>query len=98
MTDYLYRADGSAAGFIKGRYIYEAGGKPVGQISSSGRVHRLTGEYVGELHKEQVVDKQVPNIGKVGAITNLPDLPRRGLPGNRGERFCPFPDVFDKLL
>ncbi|MBT0566892.1 hypothetical protein [Williamsia sp. CHRR-6] len=62
MTDFLYRVDGSPAGFVLGRFIHDLWGDTVGQISSSGRVHRLIGQYVGELHDQQVVDKNIGNI------------------------------------
>jgi hypothetical protein len=98
MTDYLYRVDGRPAGFIRGRFIHDMRGQAIGQISSSGHVHRLSGQYVGELHDKQVVDKHLGNFGNIGNPGNPGNPGSPGNPGNRGHRGCPYRDVFDKLL
>lgn len=97
MTEYLYRVDGRPAGFIRSRFIYDLAGRAIGQISSAGRVHRLSGNYVGELHDSQIVDKHLGNYGNIGSPGNPGNLGSPGNPGNRGHRGCPYPDVFDKL-
>ncbi|MFF0528434.1 4-fold beta flower protein [Nocardia amikacinitolerans] len=98
MTDYLYRVDGHAAGFRRGRFIYDMAGRPIGQISSAGPVHRLQGDYVGEIHDDQIVDMHLGNFGNIGNPGNPGNLGSPGNPGNRGRRGCPYPDVFDNLL
>ncbi len=98
MTDYLYRPDGNAVGYIRGRFIHDMRGKPIGQLSSSGHVHKLTGNYVGELYDSQVVDMHHGNYGNIGNPGNPGNAGNPGNPGNRGRRACPYPDVFHKLL
>jgi hypothetical protein len=97
MTDFLYRVDGRPASFVRGRFIHDLRGNPINQISSSGRVHRLTGQYVGELYDHQVVDKNFGDFGNIGSRGNPGNAGSRGNPGNRGHRGCPYRDVFDSL-
>ena len=68
-----------------GRYIYKLDGKPIGQLNRT-HVHRQSGEYVGELHQDMIVDKHLGNLGSIGN------------PGNRGAVSYGYPDVFHKLL
>ena len=56
------------------RCIYSLRGNPVGQMSGT-HVHKLSGEYVGELLEDMVVDKYLGTLGNSG-------FP--GDPGNAG--------------
>ena len=49
-------------------------------------MHRLSGQYVGELYKDMVVDKHLGNLGNPGN------------PGNRSAVNYGYPDVWEKLL
>lgn len=85
-------------GFIQGKYIHALSGRAIGQISGATHVHKLTGQYVGELYDDQVVNKHLGNLGNVGNPGNPGNLGNPGNPGNRGNRGCPFPDAWEKLL
>lgn len=49
MTLYIYNASGQAVGFQNGKYIHNMHGRAIGQINKETHVHKLSGEYVGEL-------------------------------------------------
>ena len=51
--------------------------------------------YVGELHKDMVVNKHLGNYGNIGISGNPSNA---GNPGNRGAANYGYPDVFDRLL
>jgi hypothetical protein len=72
-------------------------GRAVGQISGT-HVHKLTGAYVGELHKDMVVDKHLGNFGNIGNPGNPGNAGNPGNPGNRGSMNYGYFDVFQKLL
>lgn len=92
---WLYRTSGHAAGFIVGSIIHALDGRAIGQLQGT-RVYTKRGAYVGELYDEQVVDKHhaFANIGGSAAANTV----GRVSPGSRGNRGCPYRDVFDALL
>ena len=78
------------------RYIYSLRGNPVGQMSGT-HVHKLSGEYVGELLEDMVVDKYLGNWGNIGFSGDPANAGHAANPGNRGPRYYGYPDVFHKL-
>ena len=56
MTMYVYHADGHPVGFLFSTFIHDLEGHPLGRVLGS-HVYRLDGTYVGEFHKETVVQK-----------------------------------------
>lgn len=97
MIKYIYDKHGSAVAYVQGRYIYSMRGNAVGQIVSETHVHQLAGPYVGELHKDMIVDKRMGNLGNVGNPGNPGNAGNPGNPGNRGQVSYGFPDVSGKL-
>jgi hypothetical protein len=69
----------------------------VGQLRDT-HVHKISGEYVGELYKDMVVDRHLGNLGNVGNSGNPGSPGCPGNPGNRGSVNYGYPDVFDALL
>ena len=61
-------------------------------------VHNLGGSYVGELHKDMVVDRQALTYGDIGNPEDLGNPGRPGNPGNRGAVNYDYLDVFHKLM
>jgi len=98
MTSYIYDNHGSAVAYVQGRYVYSMGGKAVGQIVSETHVHKLSGQYVGELHQDMIVDKHLGNLGNVGNPGNPGNAGNPGNPGNRGSVNYGYPDVSGRLL
>ncbi|MDX1454118.1 MAG: hypothetical protein R3217_01555 [Gammaproteobacteria bacterium] len=96
MTNYIYNEDGDAVGFWEDHLIFSMQGTPVGQLNGPS-VHRLTGEYVGELYEDMVVDRYFEDIERIP-----PTMVRRAdpasNPGNRGQQSYGYPDVFEELL
>ena len=78
------------------RCIYSLRGNPVGQMSGT-HVHKLSGEYVGELLDDMVVDKYVGNLGNIGFSRDPGNAGRAANPRNRGPRSYGYPDVFHTL-
>ena len=60
-------------------------GRAVGQLQED-HVHKLTGEYVGELDHDMVVDKNFGNLGNIGNPGNPGNAGNAGNPGNPGNR------------
>ncbi len=72
-------------------------GNPVGQLRGT-HVHKLSGDYVGELDHDMVVDKHLGSFGNIGHPGHPGSFGHPGHPGNRGARNYGYPDVFQKLL
>jgi len=98
MTNYIYDNHGSAVAYVQGRYIYSMRGNAVGQIVNGSHVHRLSGQYVGELYRDMVVDKHLGNLGNVGNPGNPGNAGNPGNPGNRGAVNYGYNDVSADLL
>lgn len=96
MTNYIYNEDGDAVGFWEDELIFTMKGRPVAQLNGPS-VHRLTGEYVGELYEDMVVDRYFEDIGKIPPTMVRRAEPAKN-PGNRGATSYGYPDVFDQLL
>lgn len=96
MTDFLYDANGNAVGYVLGKYIHAMDDTGIGQIRGT-HVHKTTGEYVGELEHEMVLNKHFGNPGSIG-YGSPANSGSRGNPGNRGARNPGFEDVFEELL
>lgn len=71
-------------------------GAPVGQLNGT-RVHTMSGEYVGELYRDMVVDRNLGNRGNIGNPGNPGNVGSPGNPGNRGSISIGYRDVFNKL-
>lgn len=96
--DYIYSSRGNAVGYRNRNFIHEIGGKAVGQISGLTHVHKITGQYVGELHEDMVLDMGYGNLGNIGNPGNPGNFGHPDNPGNRGARSYGYKDVFEKLL
>ncbi len=69
----------------------------MGQLRGT-HVHKLSGDYVGELDHDMVVDKHLGSFGNIGHPGHPGSFGHPGHPGNRGARNYGYPDVFQKLL
>lgn len=98
MIRYIYNDHGLVVAYVQGRYIHSIRGEAIGQIANETHVHRLTGEYVGELHKDMIVDKHLGNLGNIGNPGNPGNAGNPGNPGNRGVINYGYPDVSSMLL
>ena len=96
MTDYIYNEDGDSVGFWEDNLIFSMTGTPVGQLNGPS-VHKLTGEYVGELYEDMIVDRYFEEIEKIPPTPVRRAEPAKN-PGNRGATSYGYPDVFDFLL
>lgn len=96
MVNYIYNEDGDAVGFWEDNLVFAINGRPVAQLNGPS-VHRLTGEYVGELYEDMIVDRYFEDIERIA-----PSMVRRAEPaknpGNRGATSYGYPDVFESLL
>lgn len=95
-VNYIYNEDGDAVGFWEDNLVFALNGRPVAQLNGPS-VHRLTGEYAGELYEDMIVDRYFENIERIA-----PCMVRRAEaaknPGNRGATSYGYPDVFTSLL
>lgn len=96
MSNYIYNEDGDAVGFWEDHLIFDLTGRPVGQLNGPS-VHKLTGEYVGELYEDMVVDRYFGEIDRIPPTMVRRAEPARN-PGNRGPTSYGYPDVFDELM
>lgn len=94
MTNYIYNSHGSAVGFWRPSLCVRIGWNTGGPLRDT-HGHKTTGEYVGELYKDMVVDRHLGNLGNAGN-PGSPGSP--GNPGNRGAVNYGYPDVFEELL
>jgi hypothetical protein len=98
MAMYVYSTDGEPIGFLFETSIYDLGGTPLGRIIGS-RVHRFDGSYVGEWHKETVVER--PAAGQPRALPPIAVPPRRPPEPvswrRRAVVYYGVPDVFHRL-
>lgn len=96
MVNYIYNEDGDPVGFWEANLVFAINGRPVAQLNGPS-VHRLTGEYVGELYEDMIVDRYFEDIDRIP-----PSMVRRAEPaknpGNRGATSYGYPDVFESLL
>jgi hypothetical protein len=74
MAMYVYSTDGEPIGFLFETFIYDLGGTPLGRIIGS-RVHRFDGSYVGEWHKETVVERSTSSPRALPPIAVPPRRP-----------------------
>jgi hypothetical protein len=97
MAMYVYSTGGDPIGFLFETSIYDLGGTPLGRIIGS-RVHRFDGSYVGEWHKENVVERP---SGRPRALPPVAVPPRRPpAPASWRRRAVVdygYPDVFHRL-
>jgi hypothetical protein len=84
-------------GLIKGRYLYDMHGNPVGQIRDT-HVHKVSGEYVGELHHKMIVNKGSGNRGGIGNAGNPGNAGSPGNPGRRRSMNAGYADVSDEIF
>jgi hypothetical protein len=71
-------------------------GRAIGQLNGS-HVHKLSGQYIGEIYKDMVVDMNKGNFGNIGNPGNPGNAGNPGNPGNRGSVNYGYPDVFHRL-
>lgn len=78
--------------------MYSIRGDAIGQMVDATHVHRLTGQYVGELWVDMIVDKHLGDLGNVGNPGDPGNAGNPGDPGNRGDVNCGYTDVSSKLF
>ena len=96
MNEFIYDEDGEAVGFWEDNLVFSMTGTPVAQLNGPS-VHKLTGEYVGELYEDMVVDRYFEEIDKIPPTPVRRAEPAKN-PGNRGATSYGYPDVFSDLL
>ncbi|HEX7046207.1 MAG TPA: hypothetical protein VF275_01365 [Gammaproteobacteria bacterium] len=96
MVNYIYNEDGDAVGFWEGTLVFALNGRPVAQLNGPS-VHRLTGEYAGELYEDMIVDRYFDDIVRISpCMVHRAEAAKN--PGNRGATSYGYPDVFESLL
>ena len=95
---FIYNDKGNAVGFRQSNFIYEIKGRAIGQIINNKHVHKINGQYIGELYEDMVVDMNMGNLGNVGNCGNPGNTGSPGNPGNRGSINYGYKDVFKELL
>ncbi len=83
-------------GFIRGSFIHDMHGNAVGQLRES-HVYRMSGAYVGELHRQMVVDKHLGRLRDIGTPADPGNPGRPSHPGDRGAINVGYTDLFEKL-
>jgi hypothetical protein len=68
------------------------------QTTIETRRSELSGDYVGELDHEMVVDKNSDPLGNIGHPSHPSSVGHPGHPGNRGARSHGYRDVFSELV
>jgi hypothetical protein len=71
-------------------------GSAIGQLQGE-HVYRLSGQYVGELYKDMIVDMGL-HLGSVGNRGNPGNAGNPGNPGNRGIVNYGYSDMSSKLF
>ncbi len=72
-------------------------GDAIGQLRDT-HVHKLSGDYVGELYEDMVVDRHLGDLGNIGHPGDPGNAGNPGDPGNRGSINYGYPDVSSKLF
>ena len=97
MAMYVYSTDGEPIGFLFETSIYDLGGTPLGRIIGS-RVHRFDGSYVGEWHKETVVERHSGRPRALPPVAVPPPRPPEPVSWRRrAVVYYGYPDVFHRL-
>lgn len=90
MADYIYRSDGSPAGFRLGEHIFAMDGLPVGRVFAE-KAYTLEGQYVGAIVNNMVLDK--PGISRHRLRRFSP--PEKAAPAKDAGRRMPVHEIFD---
>ena len=98
MIKYIYNVHGSAVAYQLGNYIHSMRGDAIGQVDGGIHVHRLSGQYVGEIYQDMIVDMHLGNLGNIGNPGNPGNAGNPGNPGNRGRVNYGYPDVSHELF
>jgi len=69
----------------------------VGQVNGT-HVHKLSGQYVGELDKQMIVRKTVGDQGNLGNPGNPANKGHLATPANRPSVSYGYPDVSKELF
>jgi hypothetical protein len=94
---YVYSTDGEPIGFLFETFIHDLGGTPLGRIIGS-RVHRFDGSYVGEWHKETVVERPGASARPLPAMAVPPSRPPEPLSWRRRAVVdYGYADIFHRL-
>jgi len=93
MSGFIYDRHGNGVGFIEGEFIHSLSGQPIGQVRET-HSYKITGEYIGEIYKEMVVDMNIGTLESIGYNIG-PGYPvYRGIPKNRGAVETGYTEVF----
>ena len=82
MADFIYRSDGSPAGFRLGEHIFAMDGLPLGRVFAE-KAYRLDGEYVGIITNSMILDRPGMSRHRL-RMTSSPD--RADAASNAGSR------------
>jgi len=96
MTHYVYATSGRPVGYIRGCYIHALSGTAIGQLNGT-HVHKNSGPYVGGCTTARSLTVTWGTSGTSGTLAT-PGTPGILATRDRGNRGCPYRDVFDKLL
>ena len=96
MADYIYTAQGAPQGFRMGDYIYALDGTPLAKVFAE-KVFNLSGDYVGLIMNNMVVDR--PGVSRRSMPPSSNPPPATPVHGAECRRpICEaFADCFDLL-
>lgn len=94
---FLYDAHGEPRAVLEGQYVHDLEGYAVGFVEH-GRVFRMSGEYVGALHEDMVVDPMTSYPGPTSPPGGAGRIPPPDSPGPRGAFDYGMPDRIDRLF
>ena len=98
MIEFIYDRNGEAVVFRYGDYIYGLDGLAVGYVVQGTRVHKLDGDYVGEIYRDMIVDQWMSNPGSIGRIESPGRVPAPDRPFGRGPVDYGYRDVVSELM
>lgn len=93
---FIYDSAGDPVAFREGNYLFDLDGYPLAFLEGP-HVHRLDGTYVGELHRDMIVDAYISSPGWTSSPGDPGRVPPPDHPGSRGALDYGYPDVSDKL-
>ena len=97
MANFIYDQLGNPVAFTEGEFIFSILGQAIGQIRDT-HIHKISGEYVGELYQDLVVDMNIGDLSNIGHRGDPGNPGFKGIPKNRGVVDTEYTDMFFKLI
>lgn len=94
---FLYDRGGEPRAVLEAHMLYGMTGHPAGFVDGT-HVFTMTGHYVGELHRDMVVDLGMTDPGRTTPPLNPGPIPPPDHPGSRGAFDYGAPDRIEQLL